>query len=109
MVRLYNEWGFQSISAGQDIYYKSVNEIEVEGLEIQIYPNLTSHVAVLSMPKSGIYGVAILDMNGRLVGRYSNVDVNKLTLDVRNFEKGMYYVRVSEDGQLVGKLTFIVE
>jgi len=88
----------------------SVSKLSITGLfqpeeyTAEVYPNPAANVILLSFPAEvRRRTITFLDMGGKVI--YSNTAPGKvLSVDVNNFQKGMYILQVNENG--VRKKTF---
>lgn len=81
-----------------------------EGLDFEFYPNPVVFNLALDIitAQEGDVEIQIYDSFGKIYFRevYSNITRNRISLDVNNFELGIYYVRMvalNEDFALVKK------
>ena len=65
---------------------------------VGIYPNPTAGVATLMLPQGVLANIAVLDMRGRTVRVFTQVQ-DKLQVD--GLHAGQYLVRVTSEGQMV--------
>ncbi len=75
--------------------------------ELKIYPNPTSEMITISLPKSfATINLTLYDSMGKAVYE-SNIIGNTTTLDISHFSKGIYYAKISEgNNSTVKKLIF---
>jgi len=80
----------------------SINEKKKE--VIRIYPNPAQ--SFLNVTINGVYEISILNVNGRLI--YSSSIDNNLTIDVSNFENGVYFLKLkNKDGVINEKINIV--
>ena len=74
--------------------------------KLGIYPNPANDVILIEMPEliEGSVSVSINSIDGRLVYFNYNLQVNKLNVDVSDWGKGVYIVKVNSDVTYRGKL-----
>jgi len=68
---------------------------ELSGLNVRIFPNPTSDVVGIDLQKvEGVEKIELLDANGKVIWSESNVS-DGIEIDLRQFEDGVYFVRVN--------------
>lgn len=68
------------------------------GAQVNVYPNPTEgHVTVAISDNTNISDIQILDINGREVHRFTNVNSDKISFDINEFQLGVYFVKVSSE------------
>jgi hypothetical protein len=79
-------------------YYPALNlqalSVEDNSLEAQIkvFPNPTSQFLYVSHPELNLFGIQIVDLNGKQV--YSGTISKEQPLDISNYSQGMYLVTI---------------
>ena len=73
----------------------SASNNEIEQMEVQLFPNPATSEVNLTFINTTAQEIVIYDASGRLVQQlYPNASANKLTIDVAEFEKGIYIINV---------------
>lgn len=94
--------GFQDFTAG---FYNRMassesdenNSIDHESsMAIKMYPNPTDGMLTLEYPSGVSTRVEILNIVGKTIQLYTKQDGGKLNIDMNNYAKGVYMVRVSQ-------------
>jgi hypothetical protein len=65
--------------------------------EVQIYPNPAHEHLTIAMDGIEIQAVEVLSIHGQLIDRQAEINNESLTLEVQNFAKGLYFVRVQTE------------
>jgi len=77
-----------------------------EPTQINLYPNPTSSQLTVELPNSVNSTLEIVDLNGRTI--YSNTISKTKTLNVSNWSKGLYFVRITGNNTII-RQSFIVD
>lgn len=77
------------------------NVYTIDEIQVSVHPNPTSGIATLTIEgMRGNVQVQVFDLDGRML-----IDKRELSLDMRPYGKGVYFVRISsEKGSIVKKL-----
>jgi subtilisin family serine protease len=82
----------------------SLDEREREGEIISVYPNPTSSSIFITSPAT-LKSVSLLDATGKLISVISNINNHTFSLDLKNYETGIYFVKAeTEDGSYLVKV-----
>ena len=73
---------------------------------VKVYPNPTN--ALINVEKANGYNCEIIDINGRVIKSYENVNSDNLQIDLSNQAKGMYILKIYND-KVVKNVKIIVE
>ena len=74
-----------------DIQALSIDDVALN-VEIMVYPNPTSQSLYVSHPELNLFGIQIVDLNGKQV--YSGTISKDQPLDVSNYSQGMYLITI---------------
>ncbi len=74
-----------------DLQALSVEDFNMD-LQLKVYPNPTSQSLYISHPDIYLFGITIVDLNGKQL--YQGTINKEETLDVSNYKQGMYLVTV---------------
>ncbi|MBK7374461.1 MAG: T9SS type A sorting domain-containing protein [Chitinophagaceae bacterium] len=66
----------------------------------KLYPNPTSDKILLESGKEMINMFQIIDSKGKIIVAKSNINKTSISIDMRNFSKGIYFVRYSISGAI---------
>ncbi|MEO9795960.1 MAG: T9SS type A sorting domain-containing protein [Crocinitomicaceae bacterium] len=73
----------------------TASNVEIEQLEVQLFPNPATSEVNLTFTKTTATEIVIYDASGRLVKQlYPTDSANKLSIDIADFEKGIYIINV---------------
>ena len=78
---------------------------EEESNQVKLFPNPTSVELTIDVPKSTSNEIEILDINGKLI--YSTTLTGTKTLNISNWSKGLYFVKVKRN-TTISTQTFII-
>ena len=85
----------------------SVNEDHVTKNNVKIYPNPANNLVSLSLKnKQSIQQVQLFNVVGKLVFNKNNT-LEKLNIDVSNFSKGIYFLRIKTNNKFITKKLII--
>jgi hypothetical protein len=73
----------------------AVGLADVKELPLNIFPNPTKDVIILSGLKEGVYNMEVMDMSGRVMIT-DNITNNSL-IDLSSLQKGCYVVKASNN------------
>ncbi len=111
--KIYNKasifFDFNVAGAGDTYYFDdvrwgqaSLSVSEFSANSIKVYPNPSNGILTISTDDYDVEGIEILSIDGKIV--YSNNKVsNRTTIDITNFEKGVYILNTIIDGTKVSK------
>jgi hypothetical protein len=90
------------------IWYKFTGPVGLteneKQLEFNSFPNPVSQQLHITLPEEGVYQVSIIDLTGRVIFE-SNYSAAKMEVDLSDFKKGIYSLKVSsEKGSATRKL-----
>lgn len=74
-----------------DLQALSIDDVALN-VEIKVYPNPTSQSLYVSHPELNLFGIQIVDLNGKQV--YSGTIEKEVPLDVSSYTQGMYLITV---------------
>jgi len=84
------------------IFVTEANSINnLDNYKISIYPNPTNNKFVVNLPANSQSEISVIDVLGRTIKEFENVNSEKLEVDLSNFAKGVYNVQVK-----IGEQTF---
>ena len=64
--------------------------------QFSLFPNPSSSVFYLQRPGTEEMRISVYDVTGRLVYTESNIVLNLYTLDLKNLDKGLYFIKIIE-------------
>ena len=73
----------------------------------KISPNPTQHSVLVELKNSNamLQQIAIMDLTGRVVGLHNIDNVNQTTLDLQNFENGIYLLKIiTSEGMMIERI-----
>jgi len=76
-------------------------ELEIDEIDFSIYPNPASDALTVESPTVEKVRLEILNTLGQVV--YENQMIKTLTIDLSNYEKGVYVIRLTNDKQVTSK------
>jgi hypothetical protein len=85
---------------------KSVlNSIEPNHLDIDLkmYPNPTGGVFAISVIGTRILGLQIIDLSGKLILEFDNLNANYFENNISNLHDGLYNIKILTDKGLIDK------
>ncbi len=87
---------FEIVNINNPCSATSINEQVVHGSTISLYPNPAGSFVVInySLPNEQSYELKITDLTGKEVFKTLLQSVGTYTLDTRNFENGIYFIRI---------------
>ena len=96
------------LKATDQIYYATnlvgatgVNSVlELNDINISVYPNPVNNVVNIKVDNTDSFNIELFDMSGKLL-LTQNGNTNLTTLNVSDFSKGQYIVRVSQNNNIV--------
>ena len=79
-----------------------LSDFEIMESTVRIYPNPANDELTISIdPSTKIQSVNIVDVNGRLIKEISNLSQSTLSVDISNFNSGIYFVQLNSNGQQI--------
>ncbi|GAB4207439.1 MAG: hypothetical protein Fur0023_18260 [Bacteroidia bacterium] len=72
---------------------------------ILIFPNPATDVLNISTYEKN-YSVKIYDISGRLMHYHNNTDETSFTLDISNYQKGMYLIQIEKNNKIINHQKF---
>lgn len=83
----------------------NVNEVDFLNDNITIYPNPSNGIFNIKMKSITEVKFDIYDITGKLIMRKSNIIENNYKLDLTNYSKGIYFMKINSDlGSVTKKL-----
>lgn len=82
-----------------------LNELGIEDLEVSdfnLYPNPTSNFVTLSRLIGG-ENIEVVDVNGKILHSLKSVNSESIDMDLGEFDSGIYFVQISNNGQIITK------
>jgi alpha/beta superfamily hydrolase len=73
----------------------------------KVSPNPTQHSVLVQLKNSNTYlkQIAIIDLTGRMVGMYNIDNENQTSLDLQNFDKGIYLLKIiTNEGIIIERI-----
>ncbi|MCB9364694.1 MAG: T9SS type A sorting domain-containing protein [Flavobacteriales bacterium] len=90
--------------------FTSVNEIDVDNIKLNTYPNPASNNVTIDYSISKNGSLIMHDLVGKEVARYSLVkNANKLNINVNNLKSGVYFYSVMIDNKVLKTERLIVK
>jgi hypothetical protein len=88
-----------------------VNEnVFSEAGNIQVFPNPASDYTIVKWNKSGKYKIEILDITGKSVQVYENVNSGELNVNTEKLDRGIYTIKLTDgQNQVLGATKLVVE
>ena len=86
------EKGCATISEAYNYTTTSINNLDINNFTI--YPNPANNFVAIQNSEFAIQNLEILDITGKIVKTINNVNEKSITIDISNFSKGVYFVRV---------------
>lgn len=87
----------------QDTIALNTNDFKSE-TNVIVYPNPTSEIISINAATSSIYSVTIVNMDGRIIHKYSNpITTNQFTIYTSDLSVGMYNLSIETDNGIVNK------
>jgi hypothetical protein len=72
---------------------------ESNPFSIKIFPNPTSGIITINLPKTMVFDVSVRTLENKLVSFYPNIDHDQFLLDLSLFSPGIYIISIQhEDG-----------
>ncbi len=98
-------WNHVGIFASHNCGIASVKEI-VDQNEVFVYPNPTSSILFVELPKVSESPIQIFDVNGKLIKEIETTEIYFQT-DISNLENGVYLIHFDFNGQRVVKRVIV--
>jgi len=86
----------------------NINKINKQNNIIKIYPNPTNNIVKIESSNKIINKIEILDITGRTVYQYKK-ESKKYTINVYNYPKGIYVIKIETENQTIIKKLIISE
>lgn len=86
-------------SVGEENSSQSRSMLMSDSVLINIYPNPTSGNVVISLDKAHAGSIAIYSLYGKLVFDKIFNESRELTIDLSNYSKGIYMIKITMDGK----------
>lgn len=112
--------GNRSITATTDlvldsICFASCNTCGSTGLQslpaltgVKIYPNPTQHLVTVSLDNDMLNTVTVLDVSGKSVLTYENINSKEISIDLSMLDSGLYFIRLKQ-GNTAGVQKLLIE
>ncbi len=71
---------------------------ELANIGVNVYPNPTA--GILNIQKAQGFDIEIIDINGKVVKSFANIDNDNFTIDMTNERKGMYILKIHNDNKI---------
>lgn len=101
-----NFYGQQGFIQAQSWTFVSIDEPVEETLDIIAYPNPATDNITLQSESDEVVEVQVFDLLGNLKYKRASVQLQHLALDVRDYASGIYFVRITVNGNQVQTLRF---
>ena len=75
----------------------AVNDFDVLNNNISIYPNPSSGVFNIKMKNMTDFKFDLFDITGKVIMSKSNIMKNNFSLDLSNYSKGIYFIKINSD------------
>ena len=100
---LATEYGCDSVVTLTLTFYANVSLPQVTKSHVLVYPNPTT--ARVTIEATGMKHVELYDNDGRRLADYDTYGNENITIDIKNYSTGVYYLRVhATDGVTIQKL-----
>ncbi len=96
-----------NIITNQSKYFSYTNTSVDDNLlpEITIYPNPASTFVIVESKKHKVKSYSIIDVYGRTVKQLTVQQLNNLTIDISDLEKGIYFLKLeTENGSYIEQI-----
>ena len=109
----YSSWGLNNLMEYGNYCSLSsgLNEKSVKISDLKIYPNPANEQITLEFnnPTKEKLTAILYDPYGRVLRKISNIEADKLIIDTRNLTRGLYFVQLLTDRQIISAGKFILE
>ena len=81
--------------------------MEAQGpLHVRVYPNPFREQAILEFdnPERKTYQLELLDLAGRVVQKFEPFRGNRVDIEAKGMESGLYFFRLSREDTFTGKI-----
>lgn len=78
----------------QVIVCTGINANQIENVKVSIYPNPSNGLFTIESNTSEVKNIIVTDVNGKLIEKL-NVESQTQTLDIRKYDDGVYFIKVT--------------
>ncbi len=76
--------------------FVGINELAEIG--VNVYPNPTA--GIINVQKAQGFDIEIIDINGKIIKSFGNINNDNFTIDMTNEEKGLYILKIFNDNTI---------
>ena len=80
-----------------DDFVEGISEIHFKPIKSNIYPNPSTQIFTIEFdnPNSELFGLSVYNIQSKLVLKNDNITDNKITIDARLFQEGIYIYKLT--------------
>jgi hypothetical protein len=97
---------------GFNFCFNTVSTNEIKATEpATIFPNplLTHSTISLNIPYNKNMKIEILDIHGKLIQKFQDIQTNKIILNRSQFSKGVYIISILNDNEIIARKKLLVQ
>ncbi|GAA3509845.1 hypothetical protein GCM10022393_23470 [Aquimarina addita] len=102
------QWQFTATTTAKNLESVDDTKATTEALSIEIYPVPAQDILYVSFPEESTFAkMEIIDATGKVSMTKKEISGNNIPLDISNFAKGIYFLKVFKDDASTETLRFL--